>query len=53
MYVTSKVSPSEMPRQKYVIKHNYEERYNHLKVSHVDSNDRDMQISGGYQPLKH
>ena len=39
MYVTGKASLSDKICNK---NHQYEETYNHLKVLHVDSNDRDM-----------
>ena len=43
IYVTSKASPLEIIRQKYVTKNiNMKKRYNHLKVSLIDSYDRDM-----------
>ena len=42
MYLTSKASSSEIPRQKYVKKYQYEERYNTLKVSHLYRNYREM-----------
>ena len=43
MYLTTKASSSEITRQKNMSqKDQYEERYDHLKVSHLDRNDRHM-----------